>query len=287
MIAAATSATTATVPEDAVVTVVTIVWNDLEGLKLTADSVLAQDYPHIEHLIVDGASTDGAVDWLNDPANQPPGRRFVSEPDDGIYNAMNKGLGLATGQFVLFLNARDLFSRPDALSKLVATARDANAHWAFGYVTVVDENGEQVRPVRIGEYTFERQFWQKERLAHQAVLGPRELLLELGGFDESFKIVSDWDLSLRLAHKHKPAQLKEVVVHYDNTGLSTQHWAKASWETRLARDNVSEKGPVGFVWRRMRLMAVISKFWLRGKGKAVAKRLLPEEKFKSVILRRT
>lgn len=269
------------------VTIVTIVYNDLEGLQATAKTVTEQDYPNIEHLIVDGASTDGTADWLMSPDAQHPGRRIISEPDDGIYNAMNKGLNRATGHFIMFLNARDVFIRPDAITNLVAAADEQGKTWAFGYVDVVNVDNEVVRPLRMGEYTFDRQLWHKERLAHQAVLAPRERLIELGGFDETFKITADFDLSLRLAHKYPPAQLRQVIINYDDTGFSTQHWAQAIWEIRRARDKLFGTSPVGWVTRRLRVMTIIGHYWCRGKGKAIAKKILPEQLFKSVILRRS
>lgn|GEM_PF-2245559 len=269
------------------VTVVTIVYNDLEGLQATAKTVVEQDYPNVEHVIVDGASTDGTAEWLRSPDAQQPGRHIISEPDDGIYNAMNKGLNRATGHFIMFLNARDVFVRTDAITNLVAAAATQNKTWAFGYVNVVDENNQVVRPLRMGEYTFKRQLWHKERLAHQAVLAPRERLIELGGFDESFKFTADFDLSLRLAHKYPPAQLREVIVNYDDTGFSTQHWPTAVWEVCRARDKLFGTSPVGWTVRRLRVMGLIAMFWVRGRGKSIAKKILPDELFKAAVLRRS
>jgi len=105
--------------------VVTITYNAASVLQPTLDSVLMQDYPHVEHIIIDGASTDDTLEiakayqQLSDEAENEHVVRIQSEPDDGLYDAMNKGLQQATGDYIVFLNAGDRFPEPDTLDKVV------------------------------------------------------------------------------------------------------------------------------------------------------------------------
>jgi len=113
-----------------VVTVVTVVYNDAAHIARTVESVLAQDYPALEYVVVDGASSDGTLAAIE------PWRaridRLVSEPDRGIYDAMNKGVQLATGEFLVFMNSGDVFARPTALSEAMDAMGAGGEQVAFG-----------------------------------------------------------------------------------------------------------------------------------------------------------
>jgi len=101
-----------------VFSIITVVYNGASFLPGTIDSVRKQNYPHIEYIIVDGASKDGTVDLILKYASEMPGLRWISEKDDGLYDAMNKGLRMATGDFVWFLNCGDQLHAPDTVEKL-------------------------------------------------------------------------------------------------------------------------------------------------------------------------
>ena len=96
------------------VTVITIVFNDKSQISKTIDSVISQDFPSIEYIVIDGASTDGTVDIIKNYLNKID--IFISEIDDGIYDAMNKGIRLATGDFIVFMNSGDIFASYNAIS---------------------------------------------------------------------------------------------------------------------------------------------------------------------------
>lgn len=103
-----------------VFSIITVVFNGAELLPGTVESVKSQDWPHIEYLIVDGASTDGTTDLIARYARELPYLRWISEPDKGLYDAMNKGLRMATGDYVWFLNCGDALYAPDTLSRIAA-----------------------------------------------------------------------------------------------------------------------------------------------------------------------
>ncbi len=125
------------------VTIVTITRNLIkEGRKdffrQCVDSVKMQDYSHIEHVIVDGASDDGTLDLFNEL-----GLEYISEPDTGIYNAFNKGVKRANGKYIAFLNSDDYYIIPNAVTLVVDALEKSNADFTYAPVSIVNERGEE------------------------------------------------------------------------------------------------------------------------------------------------
>src|SRR5476651_2122998 len=104
------------------ISVITVVYNDVKGIERTMLSVLNQTYGNIEYILIDGLSTDGTLAVIKKYQDRV---KLVSEKDDGIYDAMNKGLAIATGDYVLFMNSRDEIYAPDTVAKIFATTEDA------------------------------------------------------------------------------------------------------------------------------------------------------------------
>lgn len=119
------------------ITVVTVARNVCQALRQTMDSVLQQDYENVEYIVVDGASTDGTVSMLE--SVDCPYLKWISEPDSGIYNAMNKAIGMATGEYVIFMNAGDLFAGDDVLSRVFEKPEQADI--IYGHVEKKDKQG--------------------------------------------------------------------------------------------------------------------------------------------------
>lgn len=170
------------------IAVVTVVWNDAQHIEQTLQSVLGQAYPHLEHIVIDGGSTDGTAAIVERYRSRLAA--FVSEPDRGLYDAMNKGLALCRPDaWVYFLNSGDLFAGPDALARLFG---------GRGYVPplvlapVVKRGAtDVVQPVRLGR-----------RLGmpacHQGMFC-RQPLLARHGFDLRYGLAADFDLYLKVA----------------------------------------------------------------------------------------
>lgn len=162
--------------------IVTITYNAASVLAPTLDSVLMQNYPHVEHIIIDGASTDDTVaiakayQQRSDEAENEHIVRIQSEPDDGLYDAMNKGLQQATGDYIVFLNAGDRFPKADTLDKVVlaAVVGDGEEHPAvlYGDTDIIDEKGNFLCHRRLSP--SERLTWRSFRygmlVCHQAFL---------------------------------------------------------------------------------------------------------------------
>ena len=198
------------------ITVITPSFNARPTIAAALDSARAQGYPRLEHLVIDGASTDGTVDVLRGA----PGIAWVSEPDRGLAHALNKGIAMASGDIVGELNADDLYE-PGALQAVGEAFRDhPAAAWVTGYCRIIDGDGAEIRRgvtayknALLDRYTFARY------LTHNFVSAPatffrRSALEEAGGFDERYRISVDYDLQLRIARRQDPVVLRRYLASF-------------------------------------------------------------------------
>jgi len=160
------------------VSIITVAYNCAPLIERTLASVAGQTYPNIEYIVVDGASTDGTTDVIK--AFRAHIDHFVSEPDRGIYDAMNKGLRLATGDYVWFVNAGDTIHRPDTLEQIMARA-DANTDVLYGEVLLTDDSGHIIgsRSDRTTQKTPHNLTWKSLKygmvVSHQAFIARRAI----------------------------------------------------------------------------------------------------------------
>ena len=198
------------------ITIVTPAFNAAATIERTLASVRAQDYPgELEHLVVDGASTDGTVALLD-----AAGVRYVSEPDRGLAHAMNKGIALARGEIVGELNADDVYA-PGALTAVgEAFAAHPHAEWVTGRCDIIDGDGREIRrAVTAYKNALLRRYSLGLYLTHNFVSAPatffrRDVLRELGGFDERYRISVDYDLQLKLARRGDPVVLDRTLASF-------------------------------------------------------------------------
>lgn len=200
--------------------IVTPAFNAAATIRQTLASIQAQDYAgEIEHVVVDGGSTDGTVEIL--AAEAAAGRlRYVSEPDDGLVDAFNKGLAMAGGDIVGWLNADDLYE-PGALSAIGAVwAARPQAEWATGRCSIIAADGSPSRRVVTAYKSFLLRHWSFAlHLTNNFVSSPatfvrRDVLGELGGLDGRFAYSADYDLWLRLGRRGAPAVTPEPIARF-------------------------------------------------------------------------
>lgn len=170
------------------ISVVTICRNVLPALRRTVASVQAQHYPALEYWIVDGSSTDGTAGYLAEL--EALGVRVLSEPDRGISDAMNKGIRLATGEWIAHLHADDTYL-PGALEAVARAAETGDADVLCGHILKREPAGEVLCRTAPGRLAIEMS------VPHPAVFARRELWERLGGFDPALKNAMDYDLFLR------------------------------------------------------------------------------------------
>lgn len=213
------------------VSIVTVVLNDPEGLEATLGSVAAQDHPGVEQIVIDGGSRPPTLDVI--AGHRGRIAQFVSEPDRGLYDAMNKGLRLATGTWVQFLNAGDTFRSPTALSSFLAQA-DPTADALYGDHLARYPGWD--RPMRAGTLAV---IDHRGFCCHQALLVRTALAHELGGFREDRWPAADYDFMCRLALRRPSAQhIPQELVTYQCGGLSERNALRSRWiEWAISREH--------------------------------------------------
>lgn len=179
------------------ISIITVCYNSAGTLADTLASVREQLYPHIEHIVVDGASSDGSVEIIRTKGQRVA--TFVSEPDQGIYDAMNKGLQLATGDVVGFLNSDDVFAHDDVVSTIAQTMLEPSIDACYGDLVYVsqDDTNKVVRYWKSREYQpgLCAKGWMP---AHPTFYARRTVYQRHGGFDLSLKLQADFEMALRL-----------------------------------------------------------------------------------------
>lgn len=233
------------------ISVVTVAWNAAKTIDDTCASVDGQTHPDVEHLVMDGGSTDDTLKVL---ARRPSGQRIVvSGPDNGLYDAMNKGLARARGEAVAFLNADDRYCSRHALAEVNRVFEATGADVVYGDIDMVEfsEPLRVQRHWRTGEFAPWRlpSGWQ---IPHPALFVKRELLVRLGGFDASLRIAADYDLMLRLL------RLDGVKVQYLPVTL-----------VQMAVGGISTSG-IGATWRGYRESAQVLGRQFGWKGALIA-----------------
>lgn len=216
-------------------TIITITYNNLAGLRKTAESVLTQTRNDFEWIIVDGASTDGTRKYLPEIRQlwqgDCDGLLIISEPDTGIYNAMNKGIRLAHGEYLLFLNSGDCLAETDTIEQLSQQPIITDIVYGYQYD---DINGERVleQCIDVPYITFDT--LRNAHIPHQSTLIRLEALLRLGGYDEQYKIISDWAFVMRGLFKNALtiARIPQYIAVYDTSGISSNVNKSFQWKER-------------------------------------------------------
>ena len=210
------------------ISIITINYNDKEGLENTINSVKNQDFKDFEHIIIDGNSTDGSKAVIEQYKNNFS--YSVSEPDSGIYNAMNKGIKQAKGKYLLFLNSGDsLYSSATLSAVKDVISNDFDIY--YGNVLRIYENN--IKKVKSYNNTLSFSFFVDSALAHQTVFIKRELFSKFFYYNEDYKILADWDFLIyaickqNVSYKH----LGIIVANYNMNGISSQPESKTIMET--------------------------------------------------------
>ena len=204
------------------VSIITACYNREQTIRDCIESVLAQDYPDIEYIVVDGASTDGSLSIINRYKDKIA--KIVSEPDHGMYEAINKGIRAATGDIIGLVHSDDTLFAPQTISHVVAKFQETHADFLYGDGLFVhsDCTKRVVRDWIGGEYRLwkVRHGWLP---LHPTCYIRRNVMERKGGYNESYKIAADSDLLFRylLGGELSVAYLHEYIVRMRMGGLST------------------------------------------------------------------
>ncbi len=200
--------------KDVKFSVITVCYNAKDELPRTLASLWAQSYPHYESIVVDGGSRDGTAELI---CQEPRIAKYVSEPDNGVYEAMNKGIKMASGAYVIFMNAGDEFFNPEVLARAAQVLKKHPAcRLLYGDACLVREDGSQhfreyFKPVT------------EENICHQSIFYARELFEAYGLYDTAFRIVADYDFNLRAIAGRgvEPCHFSYPVCRFYEGGLSS------------------------------------------------------------------
>ena len=236
--------------EPGLISVVTIVRNDREGLRRTLDSLDAQTYRGFETIVVDGASTDGTVELLiGRPAEH---LRWRSAPDGGIADAFNRGLARTRGAWIQFLNAGDRYRDASGLAEMAAHLRQP------GVVTAFADMGDRTIPRRAPRPRDPLR--RRALISHQASFTSRTVFAAHGGFDPALRVRMDYEFWLRVLPHHPLRFVDRVLIEFSSGGNSQRDRAGFHREERIAnrRHLAHPTGP--------NLRAHLRPLWLMLKG---------------------
>lgn len=206
------------------ISIITVCYNAAETIQVCLNSVSTQSYHDIEHIIIDGASTDATLKNVHQISSHAS---IISEPDNGIYDAMNKGILSATGEIIGILNADDLYAHSHVLEDIIKLFQDTSVDACFGDLVYVNrQKTDQIirywksKPYHSG--LFEKG-WMPP---HPTFFVRRKIYNQLGLFDLNFNIAADVELLMRFIAKHKikTAYLPQILVKMRVGGTTNKSW---------------------------------------------------------------
>ena len=212
--------------------IITVNLNNLEGLKRTYDSVVSQTFTDYEWLVIDGGSTDGSREFIEQ--HQDNFAYWCSEPDKGIYNAMNKGIVRAKGEYLNFMNSGDCFACDKTLGGVFDKERTEDI--LYGYVMIGNINGKVFLPETMKEKRYWYDFYMFA-LPHQGTFIRRKRFEDVGLYDENYKVVSDtkWFIEAILFHKVTYRFIPKKIAVFQDGGISQT--PKCKEESALLKDS--------------------------------------------------
>ncbi|CQQ21068.1 glycosyltransferase [Yersinia mollaretii] len=240
------------------VSIITATYNSEKTISDTLLSLENQTYRDIEYIIVDGASKDRTLTVINQDSTRVT--KVISEPDDGIYDALNKGIDAATGDIVGFLHSDDLFAYPDVLTDIVAIFEKKQCDAVYGDLQYVAKN-DLTKVIRCWEsgffnHTKMKYGWMPP---HPTFYMKRELYVSLGGFDLNYKISADYDSLTRyiMNHQIKISYLPKVLIKMRVGGISNRSFRSMLLKSK---EDIKIMRVRGLFWPISLLCKNLSKF---------------------------
>ena len=236
------------------VSIITISYNVEVTIEKTLKSIKSQSYINIEHIIVDGGSKDNTLEICNSFSHIS---KIISEPDNGVYDAFNKGLELATGDVVGFLNADDVFFNENSVQEIVNAFSNNDTDIVYGNLDYVNKEGKVIRnwTSRFYEVGLIKKAWMP---AHPTFYCKKEVYDRLGGYNDSFKIGGDFELCLRFLEVNKVPSfylnkklVKMLIGGISNSGLKSK-WTIYKEELRAFKINKIDVNPTTFFFYKLK-----------------------------------
>lgn len=207
------------------ISIITVCKNAENAIERTMLSVVTQSCfaENIEYLIIDGASTDKTIEIIKQYSDKYP-IKWISEPDSGIYNAMNKGIKLASGDYLLFLNAGDYLVHYNVIKSLIDLFGNCEYDVLHGNAFFIDPVSEKYY-IKMVDEPLDAYFFYQNALPHQATFYKRELFDKFGGYEEKFRVVSDVILNKKFLYDQKVSSkhIDHVISVFTEDGISSRN----------------------------------------------------------------
>ncbi len=225
-----------------ILSVITVNLNDCAGLEKTVKSVKEQNSPFIEHLVIDGDSNDGSKDFIEKEKDYFA--YSISEQDNGVYDAQNKGILASKGKYLIFLNSGDTFYSSTVVSEFMKFAEVSHGELIYGNSNVTNPKGKT--SILIQPKNLNLEFWYRNTLNHQSVFFSKSLFLKYGNYNTRFKFSSDFEFLFKLFLNNPKTfvYFNEVICNYSECGLSAnpKNYQKIIEEKELIlRENLNDK----------------------------------------------
>jgi len=204
--------------------IITAVYNNVEGIKSAIESVISQNYSHIEHIVVDGGSTDGTIEIINEYLDKIS--LFISEPDKGIYDALNKGVLRASGDVIAILHSDDKFCNTHVCSDIMKHIDKTRAELCFSDMVIVDNFSGKILRYYMANYFKRWMFRIGWMPPHPTCFIKKSLFDEFGLYSTDYQIAGDFDLLVRFFYgrKIKWSYLDKISIKMSAGGLSNSGW---------------------------------------------------------------
>lgn len=220
-----------------IVSIITVTYNSADHIERTIESVLRQTYQNIEYVIIDGGSTDGTLDIIKKFSNRLS--YWVSEPDEGIYHAMNKGLSHCSGQFIGVLNSDDWYEF-DAVEILIKNIQKYSVDFAYGKIRMHLKNGRIMIKRPVDKTKLKTKVFQEMAIPHISLLISKEIYEKIGGYNQKYRIAADHEFLLKVINLgYRGVEVMQVVGNALDGGLSSGFYS--TYESALIAYRAGKK----------------------------------------------
>jgi len=225
--------------------IITVCRNEAASIRVTCESVCSQSFDNFEWIVIDGASTDGTIEILEEYRDRID--CLISEPDTGIYNAMNKGITRASGKYFVFMNGGDAFSYRGVLA---AVASAPQAEIIYGDIAFAGQSSE----VKHFPNVLREGYLLENMMPHQASFIQRKLFEQYGLYDESYRVAGDYEFFVRMIEVHgvSSTRIARVLSLFDNDGISSRAKFRALRKKENHRVRCLYFSRYRYSWKRLR-----------------------------------
>jgi len=252
---------------DSIVSIITVVYNNVNYIQNAIESVLSQDYPLIEYIVVDGGSKDGTLDVIEEYRDKIS--VFLSEPDDGIYDALNKGISLSTGEVIAILHSDDQFSDNHVVSDIMEKIYDTKAEFCFSDLVIVDHLSNKILRYYMAHY-FSRWLLRIGWLPpHPTCFIKKSLFNEFGLYSTEYKLAGDFDFMVRIFYGRdiKWTYLDRISVKMGYGGESNSGFYSKYLAVKEVHESLKNNGVLSLrIFQSIRYIIRIFEYIIKPKG---------------------